>query len=104
MGQYQQAPQKQGVTQSMSKKGNCLDNAVMENWFGVMKTEFCCRKRFESVESFKTELQEYIPLLQPGSDQTKTKGMKPDVIPNSIPRANLINLSNFGGSVQRVVY
>ena len=29
-----------GITQSMSRKGNCYDNAVMENFFGIMKSEF----------------------------------------------------------------
>lgn len=77
MGQYRQAPQKQGVTQSMSRKGNCLDNAVMENWFGVMKTEFCYRKRFESVESFKTELQEYIHYYNHDRIKQKLKGWNP---------------------------
>lgn len=77
MGQYRQALQKQGVTQSMSRKGNCLDNAVMENWFGVMKTEFFYRKRFESVESFKTELQEYIHYYNHDRIKQKLKGLSP---------------------------
>ncbi len=74
MGQDRQALQKQGVTQSMSRKGNCLDNAVMGNWFGVMKTEFFYRKRFESVESFKTELQEYIHYYNHDRIKQKLKG------------------------------
>lgn len=77
MGQYRQALQKQGVTQSMSRKGDCLDNAVMENWFGVMKTEFFYRKRFESVESFKTELQEYIHYYNHDRIKQKLKGLSP---------------------------
>ena len=38
MGLYQQALHEQGVVQSMSRKGNCLDNAVMENWFCLLYT------------------------------------------------------------------
>ncbi|MEN9864169.1 MAG: hypothetical protein RLZZ601_1933 [Pseudomonadota bacterium] len=60
MGLYQEALRKQGITQSMSRKGNCLDNAVMENWFGIMKTEFFYQEKFESVQSFKAGLKEYI--------------------------------------------
>jgi transposase InsO family protein len=44
---YQAALKDQGVIQSMSRKGNCLDNAVMENWFGIMKTEFFYQQKFE---------------------------------------------------------
>jgi putative transposase len=40
MGHYQRELANNGITQSMSRKGNCLDNAVMENCFGIMKTEF----------------------------------------------------------------
>ena len=36
---YQRMLQKKGVRQSMSRKGNCLDNAVMENFFGLIKKE-----------------------------------------------------------------
>ena len=36
--QYQQTLKKYGMVQSMSRKGNCLDNAVMENFFGIMKS------------------------------------------------------------------
>ena len=53
MGFYQAALKEQGLTQSMSRKGNCLDNAVMENWFGIMKSEFFYREKFETIESFK---------------------------------------------------
>ncbi len=38
---------------SMSRKGNCYDKAVMENFFGIMKSEFLYIKEFESVEHFK---------------------------------------------------
>jgi putative transposase len=77
MGLYQQALQKQGVTQSMSKKGNCLDNAVMENWFGIMKTEFFYQKKFDDVQSFKTELKEYIHYYNHDRIKQKLKGLSP---------------------------
>ena len=77
MGLYQQTLRKQGVTQSMSRKGNCLDNAVMENWFGIMKTEFFYRKKFECIESFKKELCEYIHYYNHDRIKQKLKGLSP---------------------------
>ena len=44
----------------MSRKGNCLDNAVMENFFGLLKSELLYLKEFESMEQFKQELETYI--------------------------------------------
>ena len=37
---YQWTLREHGITQSMSRKGNCLDNSVMENFFGLLKNEF----------------------------------------------------------------
>lgn len=74
---YQQLLKQKGITQSMSRKGNCLDNAVMENWFGIMKTEFFYQKKFESVQSFKTELKEYIHYYNHDRIKQKLKGLSP---------------------------
>ena len=60
MKQYRHALESRGIVQSMSRKGNCYDNAVMENFFGIMKSEFLYLKEFESVEQFKIELKKYI--------------------------------------------
>ncbi|SDX87114.1 Integrase core domain-containing protein [Paenibacillus sp. PDC88] len=49
-----------GILQSMSRRGNCYDNAVIENFFGILKSEFLYYKKFESVEHFKKELEKYI--------------------------------------------
>jgi len=77
MGLYQQALHKQGVTQSMSRRGNCLDNAVMENWFGMMKTEFFYQKKFDDVPSFKAQLKEYIHYYNHDRIKQKLKGLSP---------------------------
>jgi len=69
MKQYHQTLQSRGIVQSMSRKGNCYDNSVMENFFGIMKSEFLYLKEFESVEHFKKELEKYI-------DYYNTKRMK----------------------------
>ena len=60
MKQYRHALKARGVVQSMSRKGNCHDNSVMENFFGIMKSEFLYLKEFESVEQFKEELEKYM--------------------------------------------
>ena len=44
----------------MSRKGNCLDNAVMENFFGILKSELLYLKEFDSLDQFKQELIEYL--------------------------------------------
>ena len=58
--QYRQMLQKKGIQQSMSRKGNCLDNAVIENFFGLLKSELLYLQEFRSMEHFKLELIEYL--------------------------------------------
>ena len=60
MKPYRDALQSRDIVQSMSRKGNCHDNSVMENFFGIMKSEFLYLKEFESVDQFKEELKKYI--------------------------------------------
>ena len=57
MNQYRHALKYGGIVQSMSRKGNCYDNSVMENFFGIMQSEFFYLREFESVEHFKLELE-----------------------------------------------
>ncbi|MFF2175418.1 IS3 family transposase [Lysinibacillus sp. NPDC058147] len=60
MNKYRRALESRGIVQSMSRKGNCYDNSVMENFFGIMKSEFLYMREFESIEHFKIELEKYI--------------------------------------------
>lgn len=60
MKEYHHTLKKRGITQSMSRKGNCYDNAVIENFFGIMKSEFFYRNEFESIDHFKEELDKYM--------------------------------------------
>ncbi|MBA0034627.1 IS3 family transposase [Pantoea sp. BIGb0393] len=48
------------VLQSMSRKGNCLDNAVMENFFSHLKVEMYHRKKYESGNALKRDIDRYI--------------------------------------------
>ena len=49
-----------GVPQSMSRKGNCLDNAVMENFFGIMKSELLYLNKFPTIDNFIGKLHNYV--------------------------------------------
>ncbi len=60
MKEYQSILKENNITQSMSRKGNCLDNSVMENFFGRLKTEMFYGEKFESVNTFIDKLREYI--------------------------------------------
>ncbi|ATF10566.1 IS3 family transposase [Brevibacillus brevis X23] len=77
MGKYQQALKEKKITQSMSRKGNCYDNAVMESFFGILKSEFLYTQQFESVEHFKRELAKYIDYYNCKRIKTKLKGLSP---------------------------
>lgn len=58
-----------GVTQSMWRKGNCQDNAVMENFFGLLKSELLCLWGFESVDEFDREPRLYIEYCKREEDK-----------------------------------
>ncbi|WP_245149820.1 IS3 family transposase [Peptoniphilus vaginalis] len=58
--QYTSRLEKEGITQSMSRKGNCLDNSPMENFFGILKQEIYYGKKFYSYEELKETIEEYI--------------------------------------------
>lgn len=77
MKQYQSALKERHITQSMSRKGNCYDNSVMENFFCIMKSEFLYFKEFESVYQFKKELDEYIEYYNNKRIKAKLKGLSP---------------------------
>ena len=74
---FQYLLKKKGIRQSMSRKGNCLDNAVMENFFGLLKSELLYLQNFESVEHFITELTEYLDYYNNRRIKVKLKGLPP---------------------------
>ena len=76
---YQNMLVKKGIRQSMSRKGNCLDNAVMENFFGLLKSELLYLQKFESMEHFKLELIEYLDYYNNRRIKTKLKGLPPAI-------------------------
>lgn len=74
---YQQRLKEKGIRQSMSRKGNCLDNSVMENFFGLLKSELLYLRKFESMEEFRVELEEYINYYNNKRIKSKLKGLSP---------------------------
>ena len=74
---YQNLLQEHGIRQSMSRKGNCLDNAVMENFFGHLKSELMYLQDFESSEHFRAELAAYIVYYNDHRIKAKLKGLSP---------------------------
>lgn len=77
--QYQTMLKKKGIRQSMSRKGNCLDNAVMENFFGLLKSELLYLQEFESMQHFKQELIEYLDYYNFRRRKAKLKGLPPAI-------------------------
>jgi len=77
MKQYSNALKQQGISQSMSRKGNCLDNAVIENFFGLLKSELLYIQEFESMVHFKRELELYIEYYNHKRIKRNLKGLSP---------------------------
>ncbi len=77
--QYQQMLKAKGIRQSMSRKGNCLDNAVAENFFGLLKSEMFYLQKFQSMQHFKQELIDYLDYYNNRRIKAKLKGLPPAV-------------------------
>ena len=60
LAEYQRLLSERSIRQSMSRKGNCMDNGAMENFFGRLKVEMFYREHFETVDEFINCLKEYI--------------------------------------------
>lgn len=77
MPAYQQQLKKHGIQQSMSRKGNCLDNAAMESFFATLKSELFYPNRFESSQSLKSDIKNYIHYYNHQRIKLKLKGLSP---------------------------
>lgn len=85
--QYQMQPyhamlKEKGIIQSMSRKGNCLDNSPMENFFGKMKNEmfYGFEYSFESLEQLKKEMEDYIYYYNNERITVGLKGLTPTAV------------------------
>lgn len=77
MAGYQAKLKARGMTQSMSRKGNCLDNAVMENFFGTLKSECFYLNRFSNLNELRKAIEDYIHYYNNERISLKLKGLSP---------------------------
>ncbi len=79
MNQYQKALKGKGIIQSMSRKGNCLDNSLMENFFGILKNEmfYGHEYEFKSLDQLEEAIHEYINYYNNDRITAKLKGLSP---------------------------
>lgn len=79
MFHYHKELRERGITQSMSRKGNCLDNSPMENFFGKMKNEmfYGHEYEFKTLEQLQEAMEEYIEYYNNERIQVKLKGLTP---------------------------
>lgn len=77
MRSYQHLLQEKGIIQSMSRKGNCLDNAIIENFFGTLKSEMFYTKKFTTIQELKKEIKEYINYYNHDRIRLNLKGKSP---------------------------
>ena len=79
MKQYQEMLKQKGIRQSMSRKGNCLDNACAENFFGILKSElyYIKEKEYNNINELEKEIIEYIDYYNNRRIKSKLKGMSP---------------------------
>ncbi|MBO9155433.1 IS3 family transposase [Chitinophaga sp. MAH-28] len=74
---WQQALKDNKISQSMSRKGNCLDNAVMENFFSILKSELFYLQQFTSIKELKNAIDKYIRYYNNDRIKLKLKGLSP---------------------------
>jgi putative transposase len=77
MKEYQDLLRKNKIRQSMSRKGNCLDNAVIENFFGILKSELFYTKQFKSIDCLKSDIIDYIEYYNNDRIKQKLNGLSP---------------------------
>ncbi len=74
---YRQILAEHGIIQSMSRKGNCLDNAAMESFFGRLKTECFYGQEFNTREEIVNAVRDYLDYYNHRRIQLKLKGLSP---------------------------
>lgn len=76
---YQQRLKNKGIKQSMSRKGNSIDNGMMENFFGILKTEMFYNQenQYKTIDDLKKAIEDYIYYYNYDRIKTKLKGLSP---------------------------
>lgn len=93
--EYQEALRRHGLRSSMSRKGNCWDNAVMESFFSRLKVELIYAENYKSVEEARAGIFEYIELFY---NRTRRHSANGYVSPNDREQQyEQLTVSTFGG-------
>ena len=77
MPEYRHRLEERAIIQSMSRKGNCLDNAAIESFFGTLKSEFYYLNEFRNVEEQRTGIDSYIRYYNHDRIKIKLRGLSP---------------------------
>lgn len=77
MAGYQAKLKGQGMRQNMSRKGNCLDNSVIENFFGTLKSECFYLNKLNSINELRKAVEDYIHYYNNERISQKLKGLRP---------------------------
>lgn len=77
MKQYRSMLKQKKIIQSMSRKGNCLDNAIIENFFGILKSELYYLKKYNSIEELEKDIKNYISYYNNERISQALNGMSP---------------------------
>ena len=76
---YQQRLKNMGIKQSMSRKGNSMDNGMMENFFGLLKTEMFYEQEnnYKTIDELISAIDDYINYYNYDRIKVKLKGLSP---------------------------
>jgi putative transposase len=77
MPEWSRMLESRDIAPSMSRKGNCLDNAAMESFFATLKSEFFYPNRFDSIDSLRNGVEDYIRYYNNDRISMKLKGLSP---------------------------
>jgi len=77
MKQYQHLLKEKNIRQSMSRKGNCLDNAIIENFFGILKSELFYLNKYNKIEDLEKDIKHYISYYNNDRISLALNGMSP---------------------------
>ncbi|WP_422392631.1 IS3 family transposase [Mycetohabitans rhizoxinica] len=77
MPEYRRRLESRTITQSMSRRGNCLDNAAMESFFGTLKSEFYYPNKFRNIDELRAGLEDYIRYYNHDRIKLKLNGLSP---------------------------
>lgn len=74
---YQRMLKKKGIRQSMSRKGNCLDNSLAENFFGILKSELFYMNEYKNIDDLEKDIINYIDYYNTKRIKQKLNGFSP---------------------------